>query len=55
VKESSILRVIQDSKICKLFIQTADFYIIYAVLINDSPILFFLLIQSTSNFRHFKY
>jgi hypothetical protein len=53
IKEAKILLVIQDGKFFQL-VQTANFQINYVVWINISPLLFFLLSQSTSDFRHFK-
>ena len=53
--KASILRVIQEGKYFNLFIETADFHIIQAVLFNMRPVLFFLLTKSTPDFRHFKH
>ena len=51
--QTSILRAVQDVKFFNLFIETVNFPINYAVLINISALLF--LTESTPDIRHFKY
>jgi len=55
ILEASNLRMKQNGTFFNLSIQTAYFPINYAVLITNSPLLFFLLTQSTSVFRQVEY